>query len=191
MQDAGLDEAQAGSKTAGRNINSLRYKNDTTLMEESEEELKSLMMNVKEESEKTGLKLSIQKVKFMASSPITSWQIDGETVETVTEFILGGSKITADGNSSHWIKRCLLLRRIAMTNLYSIFKSKDITLPTRSRLVKSYGFCSSHVWMWELDHKECSALDNWCFLIVVLEKTLDSPLDSKEIHRVHPKGNQL
>ena len=101
MQDAGLDEAQAGSKTAGRNINSLRYKNDTTLMEESEEELKSLMMNVKEESEKTGLKLSIQKVKFMASSPITSWQIDGETVETVTEFILGGSKITADGNSSH------------------------------------------------------------------------------------------
>ena len=101
MQDAGLDEAQAESKTAGRNINSLRYKNDTTLMEESEEELKSLMMNVKEESEKTGLKLSIPKVKFMASSPITSWQVDGETVEMVTEFILGGSKITADGNSSH------------------------------------------------------------------------------------------
>ena len=101
MQDAGLDEAQAGSKTAGRNINSLRYKNGTTLMEESEEELKSLIMNVKEESEKTGLKLSIPKVKFMASSPITSWQVDGETVEMVTEFILGGSKITADGNSSH------------------------------------------------------------------------------------------
>ena len=104
---------------------------------------------------------------------------------------LGGSKISADGDYSHEIKRHLLLGRKAMTNLDSIFKSKDITLPTRSRLVKSYGFCSSHVWMWELDHKECSALDNWCFLIVVLEKTLDSPLDSKEIHRVHPKGNQL
>ena len=118
-------------------------------MAESEEELKSLMMNVKEESEITGLKLSIQKVKITASSPITSWQIDGETVETVTEFIegVGGSKITADGDDSREIKRCLLLRRKAMTNLDSIFKSKDITLPTRFHLVKSYGFSSSHVWM--------------------------------------------
>ena len=126
MRNAGLDEAQAGIKIAGRNINNLRYADDTTLMAESEEELKSLLMKVKE-SEKVGLKLNIQKTKIMASCPITSWQIDGETVETVTDFILGGSKITADGDCSHEIKRHLLLGRKLMTNLDSILKSRDIT----------------------------------------------------------------
>ena len=130
MQNARLDEAQAGIKIAGRNINHLRYADDTTLMEESEEELKSLLMKVKEESEKVGLKLNIQKIKIMASGPITSWEIDGETVETVSDFILGGSQITADGDGSHEIKRHLLLERKVMTNLESIFKSRDITLPT-------------------------------------------------------------
>ena len=123
MRNAGLDEAQAGIKIAGRNINNLKYADDTTLMAESEEELKSLLMKVKVESEKDGLKLNIQKTKIMASGPITSWQTDGETMETVTEFILGGSKITADGNCSHEIKRCLLLGRKVMTNLDSILKS--------------------------------------------------------------------
>ena len=132
MRNAGLDEAQAGIKTDGRNINNLRYADDTTLMAESEEELKSLLMKVKEDSEKVGLKLNIQKTKIMASGPITSWQIDGETVGTVSDFILGGSKITADSDCSHEIKRCLLLGRKVMTNLDSIFKSRDISLPTRS-----------------------------------------------------------
>ena len=127
-------------KIAGRNINNLRYADDTTLMTENEEELKNLLMKVKEESEKVGLKLNIQKTKIMASSPITSWQIDGETVETVTDFILGGSKITANGDFSHEIKRCLLLGRKAMTNLDSIFKSRDITLPTKVHLVKAMIF---------------------------------------------------
>ena len=139
MRNAGLDKAQAGIKTAGRNINNLRYADDTTLMEESEE-LKSLLMKVKEESEKVGLKLNIQKMNIMASSPSTPWEIDGETVETVSDFILGGSKITADGDCSHEIKRCLLLGRKVMTNLDSIFKSRDITLPTKVRLVKTMGF---------------------------------------------------
>ena len=128
MRSAGLVEAQAGIKIAGRNINNLRYADDTTLMAESEEELKSLLMKMKEESEKVALKLNIQKTKSMASGPITSWQIDGETVETVTDFIFGGSKITADGDCSHEIKRCLLLGRKVMTNLDSILKSRDITL---------------------------------------------------------------
>ena len=132
MRKAGLDEAQAGIKNAERNINNLRYADDTTLMAESEEELKSLLMKVKEESEKVGLKLNIQKTKIMASGRITSWQIDGKTVETVTDFIFGGPKITADTNCSHEIKRHLLLRRKAMTNLDSILKSRDITLPTKS-----------------------------------------------------------
>ena len=140
MQNAGLDEAQAGIKIAGRNINNLRYADDTTLMAESEEELKSLLVKVKEESGKVGLKLSIQKTKIMASGPITSWQIDGETVETVTDFILLGSKITADGDCSHEIKRWLLLGRKAMTNLDSILKSRDITLPTKVHLVKALVF---------------------------------------------------
>ena len=140
MRNTGLEEAQAGIKIARRNINNLRYADDTTLMAESEEELKSVLMKVKEESEKVGLKLNIQTTKRMASSPITSRQIDGETVETVTDFIFLGSKITADGDCSHEIKRRLLLGRKVMTNLDSIFKSKDITLPTKVCLVKAMVF---------------------------------------------------
>ena len=140
MRNTGLDEAQAGIKTARRNINNLRYADDTTLMAESEEELKSLLMKVKEQSEKVGLKLNIQKTKIMASGPITSWEIDGETTETPRDFILGGSKITAHGDCSHEIKRCLLLGRKVMTNLDSIFKSRDISLPTKVRLVKAVVF---------------------------------------------------
>ena len=147
MRNAGLKEAQAGIKIAGRNINNLRYAYDTTLMAETEEELKSLLMKVKEESEKVGWKLNIQKTKIMASSPITSWQIDAETVETVADFIFLGSKITADGDCSHEIKRYLLLGRKAMTNLDSKLKSKDISLPTKVHLVKAMVFSSSHVWM--------------------------------------------
>ena len=140
MRNAGLEEVQAGIRIAGRNINNLRYADDTTLMAESEEELKSLLMRVKEESEKVGLKLNIQKMKIMASGPITLWEINGETVETVSDFILGGSKITADGDYSHEIKRCLLLGRKVMTNLDNIFKSRDITLPTKVHLVKAMVF---------------------------------------------------
>ena len=146
-----------GIKIAGRNINNLRYADDTTLMAESEEELKSLLMKVKEESEKVGLKLNIQKMKIMAPSPITSWDIDGETVETVSDFILGGSKITADGDCSHEVKRHLLLGRRVMTNLDSIFKSRDITLSTKVRLVKAMVFpvfmygCES----WTVKKAEC------------------------------------
>ena len=138
--NARLDEAQAGIKLAGRNINNLRYADDTTLMVESEEELKSLLMKVKEQSEKVGLKLTIQKAKMMASGPITSWQIDGETIETVTDFIFIGSKITADGDCSHEIKRRMLLGRKVMINLDSILKSSDITLPTKVCLVKAMVF---------------------------------------------------
>ena len=140
MRNPGLDEAQAGIKISGRNINNLRNADDTTLMAESEEELKSLLMKVKEESEKVGLKLNIQKTKIMASGPITSWQIDRETVETVADFILGGSKISADGDCSHEIKRRLLLGRKVMTNLESILKSRDNTLPTKVHLGKAMVF---------------------------------------------------
>ena len=140
MRNTGLEEAQAGIKIAWRNINNFRYADDITLMAESEEELKSLLMKVKEESEKVGLKLNIQKTKIMASGPITSWQIDGETVKTVSDFIFGGSKITADGYCSHEIKRRLLLGRKVVTNLDSILKSRDITLPTKVRLVKGVVF---------------------------------------------------
>ena len=139
MRNAGLEEAQAGIKIARRNISNLRYAADTTLMAESKE-LKSLLMKVKEESEKVGLKLNIEKTKIMASGPITLWQIDWETVETVTDFILGGSQITADGDCSHEIKRCLLLGRKAVTKLDSILKSRDITFPTKVRLVKAMVF---------------------------------------------------
>ena len=168
MRNAGLEEAQAGIKIAGRNLNNLRYADDTTLMAESEKELKSLLMKVKEESEKVGLKLNIQKTKIMASSPITSWQIDGEKMETGAEFILGGSKITADGNCSHEIKRRLLLGRKVMTNLDSILKSRDITLPTKVRLVKAMVFlvvmygCES----WTMKKAECRRIDAfemWCW----------------------------
>ena len=140
MRNVGLEEAQAGIKIARRNINNFRYADDTTLMAESEEELKSLLMKVRVESEKVGLKLNIQKMKIMASGPITSWEIDGETGETVSDFFGGGSKITADGDCSHEIKRRLLLERKVMTNLDSIFKSTDITLPTKVRLVKAMVF---------------------------------------------------
>ena len=140
MRNAGLEEAQAGIKISRRNISNLRYADDSTLMAESEEELKSLLTKVKEESEKFGFKLNIQKTKIMASVPITSWQIDGETVETVADFILGGSKITADGDCSHEIKRRLLLGRKVMTNLDGIFESRDITLPTKVCLVKAMVF---------------------------------------------------
>ena len=190
MRNAGLEEAQAGIKIAGRNINNLRHADDTNLMAESEEELKSLLMKVKEESEKVGLKLNIQKTKIMASGLITSWQIDGETVERVSDFIFWGSKITADGDCNHEIKRCLLLGRKVMTNLDSILKSRDITMPTNVRLVKSMVFpvvvyaCES----W--DSEESWVLKNWCFWTVVLEKTLGSPLDYKKIQPVHPKGDQ-
>ena len=153
MQNSGLDEAQVAIKIAGRNINNLRCADDTTLMPESEEERKSLLMKVKEESEKVGLKLNIQKTKIMASSPITSWEIDGETVETMADFILGGSKITADGDCSREIKRRLLLGRKVMTNLDSIFKSRDVTLPTKLCLVKAMVF-PVVMYGCELDYKE-------------------------------------
>ena len=157
MRNAGLEEAQAGIKISGRNINNLKYADDTTLMAESEEELKSLLLKVKEESEKVGLKLNIHKTKIMASRPITAWQIDGETVETVSHFIFLGSKITTDGDCSHEIKRRLLLGRKIMTNLDSILKSRDITLPTKVHLVKAMVFpvvmyaCES----WTVKKAEC------------------------------------
>ena len=154
MRNAGLEETQAGIKTARRNINNLRYADDTTLMAESEEELKSLLRKVKVESEKVGLKLNTQKMKIMASGPITSWQIDGETVETVSDFIFWGSKITADGDCNHEIKRCLLLGRKVTTNLDSIFKSRDITLPTNVRLVKAMVFPVVMYGLRELDCEE-------------------------------------
>ena len=187
MRNALLDEAEAGIKIAGRNVNNLKNADDTTLMAESKEELKTLLMKVKEESEKVGLKINIQKTKILASRPITSWQIDGETVR---DFIFLGSKITADGDCSHEIKRCLLLGRKAISNLDIILKGKDITLSTKGHIVKAIFFPSSHVWMWELDHKESWAPKNWCFRIVVLEKKIDSPLDCKELKPVNPKGNQ-
>ena len=151
MRNAGLDEAQAGIKIARRNINNFRYAGNTTFMAESKEELKSFLMKVKEESEKVGLKLNIQKMKIMASGPITSWQIDGETVETVADFILGGSKITADGDCSHEIKRCLLLGKSSDQPRQHIKKQRHY-LAKKGVSNQSYGFSSSHVWMWELDH---------------------------------------
>ena len=154
----------------------------------SEGQLKSLLMKVKEESGKVGLKLNIQKTKITSSGPIISWQIDGETVETVSDFILGGSKITAD--CSHEIKRSLLLGRKVMTNLDSIVQSRDITLPTNLCLVMVMVFSSEHVWMKKLDYKENWAQKNWCLWTVVLEKTLESPLHCKEVQPVHPKGDQ-
>ena len=189
MRNAALEEAQAGIKMAGRNISNLRYADDTTLMAESVEELKSLLMKVKEESEKVDLKLNIQKTKIMVSGPITSWQIGGETVETVSDFIFLGSKITADGDCRHEIKRCLLLGREVMTNLDSILKKQRHYFANKSPSSQGYGFSSGHVWMWELDYKESWALKNWCFWTMVL-KTLESPLDCKEIQPVDPKGNQ-
>ena len=167
MRDAGLEEAQTGIKIARRNINNLRYADDTTLMAESEEDLKSLLMKVKEESEKVGLKLNIQKTKIMASCPITSWQIDGGTVETVSDFILGGSNITADGDCSCEIRRRLLLGRKVITNLDSILKSRDITLPTKVCLVKAMVFpvvmygCESWT-VKKAERRRIDAFELWC-----------------------------
>ena len=188
MRNAGLEEAQAEIKIAGRNINNLRYVGDTMLMAESEEELKSPLMKVKEKSEKAGLKLNIEKTKIMTSGPITSWQIDGETV---ADFIFLGSKITADGDCSHEIKRRLFLGRKVMTTLDSILKSRDITLLIKVCLVKAMVFpvvmygCESWT-VKKAEHRRIDAFEK----IVVLEKTLESPLDYKEIQPVHPKGNQ-
>ena len=168
MINAGLDEAQAGIKIAGRNINDLRYANETTLMAESKEELKSLLVKMKEESEKVGLKLNIQKTKIMASGPTTSWKIDGETMETVAGFIFGGSKITADGDCSHEIKRRLLLGRKVMTNLDSILKSRDITLSTKVHLVKAVVFpvvmygCESWT-VKKAERRRIDAFELWCW----------------------------
>ena len=189
MRSAGLDEEETGIKIDGRNSNNLRYVDDTTLMAESEEELKSLLMKVKEESEKVGLKLNIQKTKIMASGPITSWQIDGETVETVADFISVGSKITADGDHSHEIKRCLLLGRKVVTNLDSILKSRDITLSTKVHLVKAMVFpvvkyrCRVGLYR-KLSAEELMLLD------CDLEKTFESPLDCNKFQPIHPKGDQ-
>ena len=168
MRNAGLDETKAGIKIAGRNINNLRHADDTTLMAESEEELKSLLMKVKEKSEKVGLKLNIQKTKIMASGPITSWQIDGETMETVTDFILGGSKFIADGDYSHEIKRRLLLGRKVMTHLESILKSRNITLPTKVHLVKAIVFpvvmCGCESWtIKKAERWRIEAFELWCW----------------------------
>ena len=185
--DVGNLILEAGIKIAGRNINNLRYADDTTLMSESEE-LNSLLMKVKEESEKVGLKLNIQKTKIMAFGPITSWQIEGETMETVRDFIFLGSKITADGDFSHEIKKWLLFGSKAMNNLDSILKSRDITLLTIVRLVKAMIFpvvmygCES----WIIKKAECRRLHAF----ELFEKTLESPLDRKEIKPVNPKGNQ-
>ena len=154
MKNAGLDETQAGIKSARRNINNLKYADDTTVMAESKEQLKNLLMKVKEESEKVDLNLNIQKTKIMASNPITSWQIDGETMETETEFILGGLQNTADGDCSHEIKRHLLLGRKAMTNLDSMLKSSMYSFANKGPSSQIYGISSSHIWMGELDHKE-------------------------------------
>ena len=189
MRNAGLEEAQAGIKIAGRNINNLRYTDDTTLMAESEEKLKSLLMKVKEESEKVGLKLNIQKMKIMASGPITSWQIDEETVETVSDFIFLDSKITADGGCSHEIKRHMPLGRKAVSRLDSIFKSRNITLPTKVCLVKAMVFpvvlygCESWT-VKKAKRRRIDAFELWCW------RRLLSPLDCKEIQSVHSKGDQ-
>ena len=189
IRNAGLDEAQAGIKIARRNINNLRYEDDTNLMAESEEKLKSLLLKVKEESEKAGLKFNIQKTKIMASGPITSWQIDGVTVESVRDFIFGGSKITAGGDCSHETKRRLLLGRKTMTNLDSILKRRDITMPTKVHLVIAMVFpvvmygCER----WTIKKAECGRIDAYeCGV----GKTLESLLDFKEIQPVHLKGDQ-
>ena len=186
MWNAGLDEVQAGIKIAGRNINNLRYADDTTFRAESKEKLKSLLMKVKEESEKAGLKLNTQKMKITASGPITSWQIDRETMKTVRDFIFLSSKITTDGDCSHETKRRLLLGRKVMTNL----DKQRHYFANKGPSSQSYGFPNSHVRMWELDHKEGWVPKNWCFWPVVLNKTLQSPLDCKKIKPVNPKGNQ-
>ena len=182
MRNAGLEEAQAWIKIARRNINNLRYADGTTHMAEGEEELKSLLMKVKEKSENVGLKLNIQKTNIMASGPITWWKIDGETVDIVANFIFLGSKITADGDCSIEIRRRLLLGRKVRQHI----KKQRHYFVNKGPSNQGYGFSSGHAWMSELDYKESWA-QNWCFWTVVLEKTLESPLDCKEIKPVHPK----
>ena len=189
MRNAGLEETQAGIKIAGRNINNLRYADDNTLMAESEEELKSLLMKVQEESEKVGLKLNIQKTKITTSCPITSWQMVGETMETVRGFIILGSKITADGDCSHEIKRHLLLGRKAVTSLYILLNNRDVTWPTKVCLVKAL-FCPVVMYgceSWTIknpEHWRIDAFELWCWI-----KLFKSSLDFKEIQLVHPKRN--
>ena len=183
---------------AERNINNLRCTDGTILMTESKDKLRSLLMKVKEESGKVSLKLNIQKTKIMTSDPITAWQIDGEKMKPVTDFIffiififfLLFSKISVDSDCIHEIKRCFLLGRKAMTNLRQHIKKQRHYFADKGEDSQNYGFSSSHVWMWELDHKEGWVLRNWCFWTVVLEKTLESPLDCKEIKPVNPKGYQ-
>ena len=189
MRNTGLDEAQAANKISGRNINNLRYADDATLMAESEEELKSLLVKVKEESEKVDFKLNIKKINIMASGPIISWQIDGETVETVADFILLGSKITADGDCSHEIKTLTPWKERYDQPRHHI-KNQRHYFADKCPSVQSYSFSSSHVWLWELDYKESWVSKNWCFWTMVLDKTLESSLDCKEIQPVHPKGDQ-
>ena len=189
MRNAGLDEVQAGIKIAGGNINNLRYAYDTTLTAESEE-LESFLTKLKEEREQVGLKLNIQKSKIMASGPITSWQIDGETVETVVDFIFLGPKIPADGDCSHEIKRLLLLWKESYDQSRQHIEKQRHYFASKGPSSQGYDFSSGHIWMWELDYKESWAPKNWCFWTVVLEKALENPLDCKEIQPVHPKGDQ-
>ena len=178
MKNSRLGETQTGIKIAGRNVNNLRYAYDNTLMAESKEELKNLL-NVKEESEKAGLKLYIQKTKIMASGPITSWQVDGETMETVTDFILGGSKITVDGDCSHEIKMLAPWKKSYDQPRQHIKKQRH-NFANKGLSTQSYDFSRSRVWMWELYYKESWAPKNWCFWTVVLENTLENPLDCKD-----------
>ena len=186
---SGLDEAQAGIKISQRNINNLRYADDTILLAERKEDLKSLLMRVKEESEKAGLKLSIQKTKNMATSPLTSLQNDEEKMETVTHFIFLSSQITADYDYTHEIKRCLLLRRKAMTNLDSI-KKQRCHFADKGPYRQMNGFSSRHVQIWDLEHKEGWMPKNWCFWTMVLKKTLKSLLDFQEVEPVNSQGDQ-
>ena len=179
MKNSRLDETQTGIKIAGKNINNLRYAYDNTLMAESKEELKNLLMNVKEESEKAGLKLYIQKTKIMASGPITSWQVDGETMEMVTDFIFGGSKITVDGDCSHEIKMLAPWKKSYDQPRQHIKKQRH-NFANKGLSSQGYDFSSSRVWMWELYYRESWAPKNWCFWTVVLENTLESPLDCKD-----------
>ena len=186
MRNAGLDEAQAVIKIAGRNINNLRYADDTTLMAESKEELKSLLMKVKEESGKVGLKLNIEKSKILASGPITSWQVDGETMETVTDFIFLGSKITADGDCRHEIKRRLLLESKVLNHPRQHVKKQRHYFTNKGPASQSYSFASGHVWMWELGYKESWGRRINAFELWYWRRLLGIPLDCKEIHPVHP-----
>ena len=190
MRNSGLDEAQAEIKIAGRNINNLRYADDTTLMAESEEELKSLLMKVKEESEKVGLKLNIQKTKIMASGPITSWQINGDTVQTVADFILGGLQNHCRWWLQPWNEKTLTPWKESYDQPRQHIKKQRCYFAIKGPSSQGYSFSSSHVWMWELDYKESWVPNNWCFWTVVLEKTLESPLDCKEIQPVHSEGDQ-